>query len=76
MATNLDLDPGLLQEAFELSGERTKKAAVTIALTEFIQRRQQQGVLEIIGIGGLDESVDYKQLRRRPHGIESIDAAE
>ena len=76
MATNLDLDPGLLQEAFELSGERTKKAAVTIALTEFIQRRQQQGVLEIIGIGGLDESVDYKQLRRRPRGIESIDAAE
>jgi Arc/MetJ family transcription regulator len=39
MATNLSLDPDLLQRAFELSGERTKKAAVTRALQEFLARR-------------------------------------
>jgi Arc/MetJ family transcription regulator len=32
MATNLAIDPELLARALELSGERTKKAAVTKAL--------------------------------------------
>jgi len=32
-----------------VSGERTKKAAVTKALQEFIARRQQKRLLELIG---------------------------
>ena len=32
MATNLAIDPDLLDRALEVSGERTKKAAVTKAL--------------------------------------------
>jgi Arc/MetJ family transcription regulator len=40
MATNLDIDPALIEQALELSGERTKKAAVTRALQEFIARRR------------------------------------
>ena len=36
MAANVSLDPDLLEEAFRLSGEPTKKAAVTRALQEFI----------------------------------------
>ena len=39
MATNLALDPELLVRALQLSGERTKKAVVTLALKEFIARR-------------------------------------
>ena len=39
MATNLSLDPELIDEALKVSGERTKKAAVTLALKEFIARR-------------------------------------
>ena len=39
MATNLALDPELVDEALKVSGERTKKAAVTLALKEFIARR-------------------------------------
>ena len=34
----LSVDPELIKRALELSGERTKKAAVTIALQEFIAR--------------------------------------
>jgi len=34
MATNLSIDPKLIERALELSGERTKKAAVTRALEE------------------------------------------
>src|SRR6266567_969406 len=42
MATNLSIDPELLERALEVSGERTKKAAVTKALEEFIARRRQK----------------------------------
>ena len=38
MATNLPIDPELLEMALEVSGERTKKGAVTKALQEFIAR--------------------------------------
>ena len=41
MATNLALDQELLDRAFRVSGEHTKKAAVTRALQEFIARREQ-----------------------------------
>ena len=39
MATNLAIDPELIERALKLSGERSKKAAVTLALKEFIARR-------------------------------------
>ncbi len=39
MATNLAIDPNLIEDVLKLSGERTKKAAVTLALKEFIARR-------------------------------------
>lgn len=39
MATNLALDPELIERTLVLSGERSKKAAVTLALKEFIARR-------------------------------------
>ena len=45
MATNLSIDPVLLERALELSGERTKKAAVNKALREFIARREQKNFL-------------------------------
>jgi Arc/MetJ family transcription regulator len=44
MATNLAIDPELLERALRVSGERTKKAAVTKALHEFIARREQRRV--------------------------------
>ena len=49
MATNLSLDPDLIERALEVSGERTKKAAVTRALEEFILRRKQKGLLDLMG---------------------------
>ena len=49
MATNLSIDPVLLERALELSGERTKKAAVNKALREFIARRKQKDILQLFG---------------------------
>jgi hypothetical protein len=65
MATNLSIDPELLERALEVSGERTKKAAVTKALEEFIARRRQKRLLELMGKLEWDEGFDYKAERSR-----------
>jgi Arc/MetJ family transcription regulator len=65
MATNLSIDPDLLERALEVSGERTKKAAVTKALQEFIARRRQKRLLELIGKLEWDDAYDYKAERGR-----------
>lgn len=65
MATNLAIDPDLLDRALEVSGEKTKKAAVTKALQEFIARRQQRRVLELMGKLEWDPVYDYKAERTR-----------
>ena len=49
----------------EVSGERTKKAAVTRALEEFILRRKQKGLLDLMGKLEWDKSFDYKAERSR-----------
>lgn len=65
MATNLAIDPELLEKALEVSGEKTKKAAVTRALEEFIARREQRRVAELFGKLEWDPSFDYKSERAR-----------
>lgn len=65
MATNLSIDPALIERALEVSGERTKKAAVTLALEEFIARRRQRSLLELMGKLEWDPDYDYKQERQR-----------
>lgn len=65
MATNLSIDPKLIERALEVSGERTKKAAVTRALEEFIARRKQRNVLQLMGKLEWDSSYDYKKERIR-----------
>ncbi len=65
MATNLSLDPDLIECALKVSGERTKKAAVTRALEEFIARRKQKQLIELMGKLEWDPSFDYKAERSR-----------
>ena len=65
MATNLAIDPELIDRALALSGEQTKRAAVTKALQEFIARREQKGVLELFGKLEWDAGYDYKRERSR-----------
>ena len=65
MATNLALDPDLLERAVKVSGEKTKKAAVTRALEEFITRRSQKRLIDLMGKLEWDESFNYKAERSR-----------
>ena len=66
MATNLAIDPALLERAVEVSGERTKKAVVTKALQEFIGRREQRRLVELLGKLKWNDSFNYKAERSRP----------
>jgi hypothetical protein len=63
MATNLDINPTLLQRALEVSGERTKTAVVTRALEEYVARREQKRLLELFGALEWDREFDYKTER-------------
>ncbi len=65
MATNLAIDPELLKHALAVSGEKTKKAAVTRALQEFIARREQKRLLKRFGALEWDPEYDYKRERSR-----------
>ncbi|MGQ0538989.1 MAG: type II toxin-antitoxin system VapB family antitoxin [Gemmatimonadaceae bacterium] len=65
MATNLAIDPRLIERALAVSGEKTKKAAVTKALREFIARREQRGLVELFGKVEWNRDYDYKAERSR-----------
>lgn len=64
-ATNLDLDDKLVEEARRIGGHRTKKAAVTAALKEYVQRRRQLAILDLFGQVEYDDDYDYKAERMR-----------
>jgi hypothetical protein len=65
MPTNLAIDDGLLEQAKVIGKHRTKKAAVTEALEEYIRKRKQTEVTKVFGSIDYDESYDYKEQRRK-----------
>ena len=65
MATNLQIDDRLIQKAVRLGKHRTKKAAVTQALVEYIQRLEQIKVGRLFGSIEYDPNYDYKKQRAR-----------
>lgn len=64
MATNLAIDDTLIEEARQIGHHVTKKAAVTAALEEYIQRRKQLEILELFGTVDFDPEYDYKANRQ------------
>ena len=65
MATKLAISPDLLERAVELSGEKTKTAAVTLALREFIARHEQRRLIGLFDSLDWDPTFDYKAERSR-----------
>jgi len=65
MATNLAIDDELLIEAQSIGGHKTKKATVTEALNEYIQRRKQVHITSLFGKVDYDPDYDYKATRSR-----------
>ena len=65
MATNLQIDDRLITRAVKLGHHRTKKAAVTRALTEYIHHLEQEKILSLFGSVDFDPTYNYKKQRAR-----------
>ncbi len=63
MATNLDIDPRLLDQARKIGGHRTKREAVNAALAEYIAHRRR---IELVRARGTVDFVDgFDRVRRK-----------
>ena len=69
MPTNLAIDDRLIREAQELGHHQTKKEAVNAALDEYVRRRKQLAILDLIGKIEYDENYDYKRERKSKRRI-------
>jgi Arc/MetJ family transcription regulator len=49
MATNLSLDDNLIEEAKRIGHHKTKRDAVNIALSEYIQRHKRLQIFNYVG---------------------------
>jgi Arc/MetJ family transcription regulator len=60
MRTNIEIDDAVLQEAQALTGTRTTRETVDLALRELVSRHRRIGLLDLCGRvhwdGGLNES--------------------
>lgn len=65
MATNLQIDDKLINTAVRLGRHRTKKAAVTQALTDYIHHLEQQKISALFGTVDYAPDYDYKKQRAR-----------
>ncbi len=66
MATNLNLDDELVNEAVALGRHASKRDAVNEALREYVAYRRRLEALEVFGTVEFDTSFDYKRARARP----------
>ncbi|NKB24076.1 MAG: type II toxin-antitoxin system VapB family antitoxin [Kiritimatiellae bacterium] len=65
MATNLQIDDRLITQAVKLGHHRTKKAAVTRALTQYIHHLEQEKILSLFGSLEYDTEYHYKKQRAK-----------
>ena len=49
MRTNIDLDDRLVEEAFAITGLRTKKELINFALAELVERNRKKDLLDLAG---------------------------
>ena len=65
MATNLQIDDKLIRRAVKLGHHRTKKAAVTQALTDYIHHLEQENILSLFGSVDYVPGYNYKKQRAK-----------
>ena len=65
MPTNLAIDDKLIEAARRIGHHKTKKEAVTTALSEYITHRKRLEILDLFGTIDFDPRYDYKAERRK-----------
>lgn len=63
MRTNIALDDKLMEEAFSVTGLRTKKELVHLALTELVRARRKKDLLDLVGKVRFRKGFDHKAMR-------------
>jgi len=61
--TNIDLDDELVEEAMTLTGVKTKREVVHLALTELVRLRGKKDLSALAGCVSLHPDFDHKKLR-------------
>ena len=67
MRTNMVLDETLVKEAITLTGIRTKRELIDVALRELIRSRRKKNMLDLAGKIQFADDYDHKQLRELRH---------
>ncbi len=68
MRTNVVLDDDLVRKALKLSGTKTKKDLVHMALEELVAAREKRDLRELRGRIGFRSDYNHKALRQGKHG--------
>jgi Arc/MetJ family transcription regulator len=63
MRTNIEIDNELMEEALKVTGSRTEREVVDLALRELVQRRRRKDMLELVGKVSIREDYDHKAAR-------------
>lgn len=63
MRTNIVLDDALVRRAMKLTGARTKREVVHVALTSLVESRSRKNLLELAGTLEPAPDFDHKALR-------------
>ena len=63
MPTTLKLDEKMVEEAVKLGNFKTKQEAMSVALAEFVQRRNRLRILELAGKIEFRPDWDHKKMR-------------
>lgn len=66
MRTLVDINENVLKEAMEVSGARTKKEVITLALEELIKSRLRQKLKGLAGSGLIETKLsNLKRIRKK-----------
>ena len=68
MRTNVVLDGELVREAFRLTGARTKRELIDMALRELVRVCRKKDLMELAGRICLRKVFDHKGIRALRHG--------
>ena len=64
MRTNIVIDDDLLNEAFSLSKQRTKKGLIHEALKEYIRLKKRKDLTDLAGSIKFFKDYDHKKMRK------------
>jgi Arc/MetJ family transcription regulator len=68
MRTNIVLDDKLVEEAFAVTGLRTKKELVHLALIELVRGRRKKDLLDLAGQIRFRKGFSHKSVREMRYG--------